>query len=111
MVSKKIAFGSEEGRTATSAVDDELGNLSVGAPEDIAVLRMQEGKFGFVDMNNAGFPGSRKLVCELTIHNGKVVYDLNGMTADRWDGPRLSPAQARRFTTMHVEQAHPVEVH
>jgi dihydroorotase len=90
---------------------DELGNLSVGAPADIAVLRMQEGKFGFVDMNNAVFPGSHKLVCELTIHNGKVVYDLNGITADRWDGPRLSPAQTRRFTTMHVQPIRPVEAH
>lgn len=90
---------------------DELGNLSVGAPADIAVLRMEEGKFGFVDMNNAVFPGSRKLLCELTIHNGKVVYDLNGMTADPWKGPRLSPAQARRFTTMHVETPGPVEAH
>jgi len=90
---------------------EELGNLSVGAPADIVVLRLEEGKFGFVDMNNAVFPGNRKLVCELTIHNGKVVYDLNGMTADAWDGPRLSPAQARRFTTMHVEQPRPVEAH
>ena len=90
---------------------DELGNLSVGAPADIAVLRMQEGKFGFVDMNNAVFPGGHKLLCELTIHNGKVVYDLNGMAADPWNGPRLSPAQARRFTTMHVEQPRPVEAH
>jgi dihydroorotase len=90
---------------------DELGNLSVGAPADIAVLRMEGGKFGFVDMNNAVFPGSHKLVCELTIHNGKVVYDLNGMTADRWDGPRLSPAQARRFTTMHVQAPRPFEAH
>jgi dihydroorotase len=90
---------------------DELGNLSVGAPADIAVLRLQEGKFGFVDMNNAVFPGSQKLICELTIHNGKVVYDLNGMTADRWDGPRLTPSQARRFTTMHVQALSPVEAY
>jgi hypothetical protein len=39
------------------------------------------------------------------------VYDLNGITADRWDGPRLSPAQTRRFTTMHVQPIRPVEAH
>ena len=32
---------------------EELGNLSVGSPADIAVLRVENGKFGFVDMNNA----------------------------------------------------------
>ena len=28
---------------------------------------------------------SQKLVCEMTVRDGKVVYDLNGMTAERRD--------------------------
>ena len=28
---------------------EELGNLSVGSPADVAVLRLEKGKFGFVD--------------------------------------------------------------
>ena len=28
---------------------DQLGHLSVGAPADIAVRRLEKGKFGFVD--------------------------------------------------------------
>lgn len=64
---------------------EELGNLSVGAPADVAVLRLETGKYGFVDMNGAKLDGTRKLVCELTLRNGRVVYDLNGLTSTRWD--------------------------
>ncbi|MGA7415777.1 MAG: amidohydrolase/deacetylase family metallohydrolase [Bryobacteraceae bacterium] len=63
---------------------EELGNLSVGAPADVAVLRVEQGKFGFTDIYGARLAGTQKLTCELTIHNGLVVYDLNGMTRPDW---------------------------
>lgn len=63
---------------------EELGNLSVGAPADIAVLRVEKGKFGFTDMYGARMAGSERLACELTIRAGKVVYDLNGITRPDW---------------------------
>jgi dihydroorotase len=63
---------------------EELGNLSVGAPADIAVLRLERGKFGFTDMYGARLGGSERLACELTIRGGKVVYDLNGITRPDW---------------------------
>ena len=56
---------------------EELGNLSVGAPADVAVLRLENGSYGFTDMYGARLAGKQKLVCELTIRNGRVVYDLN----------------------------------
>jgi dihydroorotase len=64
---------------------EELGHLSVGAPGDIAVLRLEKGEFGFVDTWGARLRGSQKLSCELTVRNGLVVYDLNGITRDDWD--------------------------
>ena len=64
---------------------EELGHLSVGALADIAVLRVEKGKFGFVDSYGARMDGNRRLLCELTIHDGIVVYDLNGITRDSWD--------------------------
>jgi len=64
---------------------EELGNLSVGAPADVAVLRLRTGTFGFVDMQGARMDGTRKLECELTVRAGKVLYDLNGLTRERWD--------------------------
>jgi len=63
---------------------EELGHLSVGASADVAVLRLESGNFGFVDMYGARLKGTRKLTCELTLRDGKVVYDLNGTTRPDW---------------------------
>ena len=64
---------------------EELGNLSAGAPADVAVLSRRTGQFGFTDMYGARLRGTQELVCELTIRNGKVVWDLNGITRTFWD--------------------------
>jgi dihydroorotase len=64
---------------------EELGHLTVGAIADVAVLRIEKGNFGFVDSNGARLRGSQKLLCELTIKNGRTVHDLNGITRDDWD--------------------------
>jgi len=64
---------------------EEFGNLSVGAPADVAVLRADKGNFGFVDIFGARMKGTQKLICELTVHNGMVVYDLNGITREDWN--------------------------
>jgi dihydroorotase len=64
---------------------EELGNLSVGAPADVSVLRLETGKFGFTDMYGARMAGKQKLTCELTVRAGKVVYDTNGITRPEWD--------------------------
>jgi len=63
---------------------EELGNLSVGSPADIAVLRLENGHFGFTDMYGARLDGARKLTCELTVRKGKIVYDLNGISRPEW---------------------------
>jgi dihydroorotase len=76
-----------------------LGNLSAGAPADIAVFGIEHGRFGFVDMYDKKFMGNQKLVCQLTVRAGKVVYDLNGISADLWDAPPSSDEkQAKRWT-------------
>jgi dihydroorotase len=64
---------------------EDLGHLSVGAPADIAVLRLETGTFGFIDMYGARLRGTRKLTCELTLRDGKVVYELDGMTRPDWN--------------------------
>jgi dihydroorotase len=88
---------------------DALGHLSVGAAADVAVLRVEKGRFGLVDMYGGRLDATQRLMCELTVRDGKVVYDLNGLsrpdwrtlpagygqTGDaRWDG--LNPAPIRR---------------
>jgi dihydroorotase len=64
---------------------EELGHLSVGALADVAVLRLESGRFGFVDSFGARLRATQKLVCELTLRDGKVVYDLNGLARPDWD--------------------------
>jgi dihydroorotase len=64
---------------------EELGHLAPGAVADVAVLRIEKGAFGFVDMHGARLRGTQKLTCELTLREGKVVYDLNGITRPDWD--------------------------
>ena len=64
---------------------EQLGNLSVGAVADIAILRLEKGKFAFVDSYGARMDGTQRLAGELTVASGRVVYDLNGRTRDRWD--------------------------
>ena len=58
---------------------EELGNLSVGAIADVAVLNLREGNFGFYDKTGYKVDGKRKFECEMTIKDGKIVYDLNGI--------------------------------
>jgi dihydroorotase len=64
---------------------EELGHLSLGAAADIAVLRLEQGDFGFVDSWGAAMRGNRRLLNELTLRDGLVIYDLNGRTRDSWD--------------------------
>ena len=64
---------------------EELGHLSVGALADLTVLRLEKGNYGFVDMYGARQKGTQKLTCELTLRDGKVVYDLNGLTRPDWE--------------------------
>jgi dihydroorotase len=78
---------------------EDLGNLSVGSVADIAVLRLEKGKFGFTDMVNSRLDGTQKLVDEMTLKDGKIVYDLNGMEALPWTAPQGDISQDRRWTS------------
>ena len=63
---------------------DGLGQLSAGAAADIAVLRVEHGRFGFVDSFGARLQRDERLTCELTLKDGKPVYDLNGLAQAEW---------------------------
>lgn len=59
----------------------DLGHLSPGAPADIAVLRIETGRFGFADNRGNRMSGDRKFTCELTLREGEVIWDLNAISA------------------------------
>jgi dihydroorotase len=64
---------------------EDLGHLTVGAPADVAILRLEKGKFGFLDQYSGRLDGTSKLGCEVTLRDGAVVYDLNGLASQPWN--------------------------
>jgi dihydroorotase len=76
---------SNTARAADVIKRPDLGHLGVGADADVAVLRVREGAFGFVDVAGGRLMGDRRLECELTVKAGEVVWDLNGLSHRPWD--------------------------
>lgn len=63
----------------------DLGHLSVGAVADLTILNLRKGNFGFIDTQGKRMNGDQKLECELTLREGEVVWDLNGISRPMWD--------------------------
>jgi len=89
IMSKYMAMGMEEKdillraswNPAKSIKREDLGNLTEGSVADVAIISIREGTFGFVDAGKNKITGNRKFEAELTIRAGKVVWDLNGISA------------------------------
>lgn len=62
-----------------------LGHLAVGTEADVAIIRLEKGEFGYVDTKGWRLKGDQKLICELTLRAGKVVWDLNGIASPLWE--------------------------
>ena len=86
---------------------DGLGHLSVGAVADVAVLRVEKGRFGLVDMYGARMDATERLLCELTVRDGKVVYDLNGLSRPDW---KSLPADYRQTGDSRWDGLNPLPV-
>ncbi|HTE33254.1 MAG TPA: amidohydrolase/deacetylase family metallohydrolase [Chryseolinea sp.] len=69
---------------AKSIKRPDLGQLGEGAVADVAVLSLRNGTFGFVDAGGNKIEGDHKFEAELTIRAGKIVWDLNGISATRF---------------------------
>ncbi|AKP51342.1 amidohydrolase/deacetylase family metallohydrolase [Cyclobacterium amurskyense] len=63
----------------------DLGNLDVGAEADIAIFTLREGDFGFLDIRRTKIDGDKRLETEMTIRAGRIVWDLNGLSAPYWE--------------------------
>lgn len=53
----------------------ELGTLSVGRTADVAVFRLEDGAFAFIDSQKKKLTGTQQLTCVLTVREGKVVFE------------------------------------
>jgi dihydroorotase len=68
----------------------DLGHLSVGAEADIAVLKLRVGDFGYIDVRRKKMNSSQKLEAELTLRAGRIVWDLNGISMDKFEDLALT---------------------
>lgn len=59
----------------------ELGHLSEGAIADLAILNIREGDFGVWDRSGQKIATNQRLECEMTIKDGQIMYDFNGLAA------------------------------
>ena len=62
----------------------ELGTLSQGAVADVAVLATRTGVFALKDAWSKKRMTTQKLENVLTVRNGKIVYDVNGLSMPLW---------------------------
>jgi dihydroorotase len=58
----------------------ELGHLGEGAVADLALLRVLQGSFKYADAARGTIDGDRRLICEMTLKGGSVVWDWNART-------------------------------
>jgi dihydroorotase len=61
-----------------------LGHISEGAIADLVAIRLEEGKFGYIDSSGAMAPGTKRLTAEVTLKDGRVEWDLNGRAGVDW---------------------------
>lgn len=58
---------------------EELGNLSQGSVADIAIFKINDGKFGW-PVRGGKFEGNQRFQTEMTLRSGNIVYDLDGIS-------------------------------
>lgn len=70
---------------ARSIKREDLGHLSEGAIADLTILSKNQGNYGFVDARGFRMDGDQKFEAELTLREGRVVWDLNGLASPHWN--------------------------
>jgi dihydroorotase len=75
---------------ATLVKRAQLGQIGVGADADLAVLRLETGRFGFLDVRRGRIEGTERLRCELTVRAGEVVFDSNGRMGTDWRTAKIN---------------------
>jgi dihydroorotase len=69
---------------ATQVLRPQLGQIAPGAEADIALFRLETGKFGFADVIGGQISGNQRFVCEMTVRAGRIVFDYNSRAAVPW---------------------------
>lgn len=80
----------------------ELGSLTVGAPADVAVFQLLQGRFGYTDNGNTRLYGNTKLVPLMTVRAGRILFDPSGLSMVPWQ-----KARPQYFTAPKLGSDHP----
>jgi dihydroorotase len=62
----------------------ELGTLGEGRGADIALLREDSGVFAYTDSRRKKLFGTKRVRCVMTIRDGKIVFDEDGLAFPEW---------------------------
>jgi dihydroorotase len=62
----------------------ELGSIDEGGIADLAVLEVRSGKFAFLDAGHAKMSAGKEVRAVLTVRNGVVVWDSEGLSLTHW---------------------------
>ncbi|HUG81884.1 MAG TPA: amidohydrolase/deacetylase family metallohydrolase [Bryobacterales bacterium] len=62
----------------------DLGRLDEGGVADIAVLKVEEGKFAFLDSGHGKLIGDKNIRCVMTLRRGRVIWDADGLSMPDW---------------------------
>lgn len=71
-------------RPAAAIRRPDLGTLREGGPADLALLVVDKEPCGFLDSGHARLAGAKVLRCALTIREGEVLWDLDGLVSADW---------------------------
>jgi len=79
-------------RPARAIGREDLGVLREGGAASIALFEVRQGNFALTDRNHRRLAAKAKIVCVMTIRNGDVAWDLNGLSIREWTqaGPYTS---------------------
>ena len=86
---------------------EELGHLSVGRRRRRRrAARRARATSASSTCTARGWTATERLICELTLRDGKVVYDLNGMSRPDWRQPAERLRANRRRAMGRPEPGH-----
>lgn len=63
---------------------NDIGHLTVGAVADVAAFRLLEGDFAYRDQEGGRVGGKQRLQPELTLREGRIVWDMNSRSGTDW---------------------------
>lgn len=74
---------------AAQAGHPELGQIAVGAEADVALLEVADGTVAYRDVLGGSVTGTQRIGCVMTIREGAVYFDRDGLSGVGWEGADL----------------------